>query len=786
MDDLLIDFIAETRDTLEGIAGEIVAWEADPADRTRLDSIFRFVHTVKGSCGFLDLPRLLRLSHAAEDALAEVRSGARVPDAALVSAVLAVIDRIGELNEALETKEDLPEAIEGALIAALAPHADIAAAPNAPKPSLEAAHGLPARTVARSIRLPVGLLDRMMASVSDMVLARNELGRCLRSDLAGQEGDAAFDRLSQCVGEMRDAITRTRMARIDNLFAALPRLVRDLASELGKMVTLDVDGGDVELDREMIEMIRDPLTHIVRNSIDHGIEFPPQRLAVGKPETGRLRVGARQSGNQILIEISDDGRGIDAGKVVERAIAAGLVTPEQAAAMSREAELDLIFSPGLSTAAKVTSISGRGVGMDVVRANVERIGGKIDVESRTGEGLRIVMRVPLTLTIIPALTISSAGVHFAIPRSAIDEIVRSDNAAVTIERIGGGLVACIRGTRLPIVDLAAFMGLADSDAAPPLLAILHAGGGAHYALGVTAVHDHEELVVKPAAPALMASGVYAGTTLPDNSRPMLLLDVAGIATLAGIEEQPAVIETAVADATADLLPTLLFVDLDGAHRAIRLSLVQRIEDVATAGVVESGGSRLLAHDGRLISFHAAGPLPSHERMRVLHVGGDAASLAYAIDRVIDVEDLPIDYAPAAADGPIAGVLLRDGLPIELLDPFWLFAQAHGEVAAGSLNDADGAPPLCLLADADDAWARAVMAPLLRAAGYRVSHGAPASGERVAVVIASGAAPAGVDAPLVRLRSTREEPAPADGSVYRYDRAGLLSALDRHARARKHA
>ncbi|HWI86481.1 MAG TPA: ATP-binding protein, partial [Sphingomonas sp.] len=439
MDDLLTDFIAETRETLEALAGEIVAWEADPSDRARLDAIFRFVHTVKGSCGFLDLPRLQRLSHAAEDSLAEVRSGERVPDAALVSAVLAVIDRIGELTDALEANADLPEGEEEFLIAALAKGAVVEHVPepaNIAKISVMS-NAAPTRAVSRSIRLPVELLDRMMAGVSDMVLARNELSRLLRVGGADSSTDVAFERLSHCVGEMRDAITRTRMSRIDALFTALPRMVRDLAAELKKTVKLEVDGGDVELDREMIEMIRDPLTHIVRNALDHGIENPEDRRKAGKPETGRLRIGARQSANQILIEVSDDGRGIDAERVVRKAISVGLVTSEQASTMNWSRKLDLIFEPGLSTANQVTGISGRGVGMDVVRANIERIGGTVDIESNPGQGLRLSLRVPLTLTIIPALTVSAGDTHFAIPRSAIDELVRPKGDQVRIERIGG-------------------------------------------------------------------------------------------------------------------------------------------------------------------------------------------------------------------------------------------------------------------------------------------------------------------------------------------------------------
>src|SRR5256714_14949034 len=327
MEDLIADFVAECREMLEALGGEIVAWEAQPDDRARLDSIFRFVHTVKGNCGFFEFPRLEALSHAAEDALADVRAGRRVPDGTLVSAVLGIIDRIGEMVAAIEAGEEMPGGDDRALIQALAPGAARAA------PAFTAtAEGLGRASAApRTIRLSVELLDRVMSTVSDMVLARNELARRLRESETDVPVDGAFERLSSIIAEMRDAITRTRMQRIENLFVGLPRMVRDLSADLGKQVLVDIEGGDVELDREMIEMIRDSLTHIIRNAVDHGIELPAERLKAGKREIGILAVSARQSGNQILIDIHDDGRGIDGKRLVDKAISSGVVEKADAA-----------------------------------------------------------------------------------------------------------------------------------------------------------------------------------------------------------------------------------------------------------------------------------------------------------------------------------------------------------------------------------------------------------------------------------------------------------------------
>ena len=528
MDDLIADFVAECREMLEALGGEIVAWEAQPDDRARLDQIFRFVHTVKGNCGFFEFPRLEALSHAAEDALADVRAGRRHADGPLVTAVLAIIDRIGEMIAAIEAGEELParrrqrtdrRARAGRRGPALQPR--VAAAAD------RAGQGLALR--ARSA-LSVELLDRVMSTVSDMVLARNELARRLRESPSDVPVDGAFERLSAIIADMRDAITRTRMQRIENLFVALPRMVRDLSAELGKQVLVDIEGGDVELDREMIEMIRDPLTHIMRNAVDHGIEAArPSDCKAGKREIGILSVSARQSGNQILIDIQDDGRGIDGRKLVEKAIASGIIDKAAAAELTARDQLALIFEAGLSTAKKVTSISGRGVGMDVVRSNVERIGGIVEVDSTPGEGTRMTLRVPLTLTIIPALTVSIGGQHFAIPRSAIEEIVRATGESVTLEHLGGAGVATIRGRRIPEISLADILGLDSAvEEKDRSLVVLRPAGGDVYALSVDRIHDHEELVVKPAAPAIMATGLYAGTTLADDGSPILLFDPVGL------------------------------------------------------------------------------------------------------------------------------------------------------------------------------------------------------------------------------------------------------------------
>src|SRR3954452_24212757 len=675
MDDLIADFVAECREMLEALGGEIVAWEAQPADRARLDSIFRFVHTVKGNCGFFEFPRLEFLSHAAEDALADVRAGRRHPDGALVSAVLAIIDRISEMVAAIEAGEDMPTGDDNHLIDALAPGAEGTAIPV-----IAAAEAATRASAApRTIRLSVELLDRVMSTVSDMVLARNELARRLRESSSDVPVDGAFERLSSIIAEMRDAITRTRMQRIENLFVALPRMVRDLSAELGKQVLVDIDGGDVELDREMIEMIRDPLTHIIRNAVDHGIEKPAERLKAGKREIGVLAVSARQSGNQILIDIQDDGRGIDGKSLVEKAVSSGVVTKDEAAQLSPRDRLALIFEAGLSTAKEVTAISGRGVGMDVVRSNVERIGGIVEVDSKPGEGTRMTLRVPLTLTIIPALTVSIAGQHFAIPRTAIDEIVRANGESVKLEQLGGAGVATIRGRRVPEVSLATILGL-ESKVSPKdrTLVVLRPAGGDVYALSVDRIHDHEELVVKPAAPAIMATGLYAGTTLADDGSPILLFDPVGLAEVGGVklemQERAARIAEGPDAAVSKATPALLFRGLDGGRRALRLAVVDRIEEVPVETISEAAGQlRVQLGDSILPIAGARKDQLVDGKVRLFRLNDGSHELAYAFREVVDFAAIEHDIIHAERPGQVSGVSLIGGQPARLIDAHWLFA-----------------------------------------------------------------------------------------------------------------
>ena len=765
MDDLLQDFIAETRETLEALAGEIVAWESDPTDRARLDAIFRFVHTVKGSCGFLDLPRLARLSHAAEDVLGAVRAGARRPDKRLVDAVLAVVDRIGELVEAIDAGASLDDGGEDLLVAALAEEAEPAAASAAPVSAATA----PARAATRSVRLSVDLLDRMMRGMSDMVLARNELARRVRDEASDPALEAALDRLSATVAEMRDTVTRTRMQKVEALFSPLPRMVRDTAASAGKQVVLTVDGADVELDREMIEMMRDPLVHMVRNAIDHGFETPAERRTLGKREAGRLTVGARQSGNRIIIDIADDGRGIDVERVLAKAIARDPAREPQLRALSARGKLDLIFEAGVSSCDEVTALSGRGVGMDVVRANVEQIGGRIELANRPGRGLAVSIEVPLTLAILATVIVRVGSQRLAVPRSAIKEIVSTRNEAIRVDRLGGTRLATIRGQRLALVDLADLLGVATDRADPPMLAIVDVPGGT-FALGIDAVLDTEELVVKPASPTVMAAGVYAGQTLPDSGLPLLLLDCARTAAAAGLSfERHDAVEEAEPVVAEPGLPVFLFDDLDGRRRVIPLGAVDRVERVELAVIADAGGSLRLVDGGRIVPLVATGPLPTTGRVPVLRLHDSGREVGYAIRDALDIAALDAPLAPSHRPGAVLGVSVLAGDAVEVLDPLWILAQA-GAVTRDSPRRTVG-----FVAGPEAAWMTTFLAPALEAAGYRVvPHAGTAD---LALAMEGNPPPTGGAAPLLTLS---REP---DGGVYCYDRVALIDAVARRLEAR---
>lgn len=775
MDDILEEFVAEIREMLSTVGGEIVAWEANPDDREKLDSIFRFFHTVKGNCGFFDLPRLEKLAHAAEGALSDVRSGDRVADAKLISAVLAAVDKISEMIDSIEGGEAIGSGDDTRLIALLT--RDSSDAEDAAAIS-EAAILQAARvTSSRTVRLPVELLDRVMSGVSDIVLARNELARRLRelpdtSPLIGH-----FDRLSAMISEVRERMTQTRMQPIDTLFTSFPRLVRDLSQQLGKQVKLDCDSGDVELDREMIEQVRDPMIHIIRNAIDHGIEPPSERIAKGKNTAGLLQIAARQSGNQIFVQVNDDGRGIDTDRIVAKSIAAGIITPDQAARLSPIERHMLICEAGLSTADSVTEISGRGVGMDVVRANIEQIGGSIEIQSALGHGTQINLRLPLTLSITPSLIVESGGQKFAIPRSYVKEVLDLRSGAVEVHELGDTTQVEFRGTRLPCLSLARLLGLEEvaGHTINPL-AVIRLPGGDTFTLRVDRLLDHEELVIKPLAPALMATGYFAGTTLTDDGDLILLLDVTGLAQAGGLSldlngRAARVDHDGTLEETVDpLIRLVIFTGLDGKQKAIRMAAVERIEDGDPARVLSGDKGHHIVIDDVIYPLIGVenGLADLAGKLRILRLSDGEASLALACTGSTDIVPVPMRGSSDHTETGVERIVLIDGKPVELLDAYRLIAQ-HGNAKNAQEQ------PLCRLPD-DDEWMQKFLRPVIEAAGYRVlGKGDPAKAH-VTICHSSAQASADASGHTIRLSDSVEDCDADSGAIYRYDHDALISAL----------
>lgn len=773
MDDFLAEFVNESREMLLALECELVAWERDPDDRARLDAIFRFVHTVKGNCGFFDLPRIEALAHAAEDALSEVRAGKRQPDTRLVDAVLAVIDRIAEMVEAVESGAEVSRGDDPALIAALA-GTDAATDPEAQALGPGQDEGLANAALRqveslRTVRLPTNLVDRFMSGISDMILVRNELERQIRELGQGSSVEATFNRLSAILSDTQAAMTRVRMQPINSLFVSYQRLIRDLSAELGKQVEVDIESGEVELDREMIELLRDPLLHIVRNAIDHGIENPEERIAAGKRAAGQLRLTARQTGNEIRIAIIDDGRGIDGDRLVEKALARGLLSREQAGQLSLAQRNALICEAGLSTADAVTNISGRGVGMDVVRASIEKIGGKLGIESTPGNGCRFMLDVPLTLSIVPSLTVSAGAQTFALPRSYVREIVRGGEG-VEAEKIGGMRHVTVRDSLHPCIGLGDVLAI--EDAVPALqqtLVMVRMIDGSVFALGVDQIVDNGDLVIRPVAAQIIGTGLYVGVAQLSDGRPALMLDVAGIARQAGLNAElhgrARIDEEALQrDAAAEgLVPVIVFAGQDGIRKAVAIEAVDRLAEVEASAVSLGGGALHVVFDGAILPLLGLVGDPAREGcLDILILRDESCRIAFATAGKVDAAELD----PATVTGEAGRKLaLVDGQSVELLELACFGADSDHSFAAFSA-------PTCRL-PLDDPWSNDFLRPMVEAAGYAVIEGAEGQVDlevQIEIDPATGQAGAGEIVLLREAATGRSQ------TFSRDDRAALAKAL----------
>lgn len=504
--------------------------------------------------------------------------------------------------------------------------------PLAPKALLDAAppqHAAPAQLVSMSaeqvvkpaaaaqtsqveatVRLNVALLDSLMTLAGELVLGRNQLNEAVR--LGDKQGiTAGAHRISLVTSELQEAVSLTRMQPVAGLFAKFPRLVRDLAGELGKDVQLKLEGGEVELDKTIIEGLSDPLTHMVRNSVDHGVESAAVRIASGKPAMGSIVLRAMHQAGQVVIEITDDGKGLAADKIAASALAKGMITAEQMQTMSEYDKQMLIFGAGVSTAEKLTSVSGRGVGMDVVKTNLDKLGGKIEIDSVPGKGSAFRIKLPLTLAIIPSLLVSDSGERFAIPQVSVGELIRipADQIADRIDRAGDAEVVLLRDRLVPLVHLAEVLGSSRAEKGSKALNIVLVDTGTfEYGLVVGDLHDTVEIVVKPMGRHLQNLREYAGATILGDGQVAVILDVAGLAQRAGLFRTagaPADAEVG-QDASGELHSLLLFHNAPGEHCAVPIELVTRVERVRTAQVENLGARRTMQYGGvslPLVTLH---------------------------------------------------------------------------------------------------------------------------------------------------------------------------------------
>ena len=760
---ILNEFLVECAEGLERLDQEFVAIEKDPDNTALLGSIFRTVHTIKGTCGFLGLPKLENIAHGAENLLSAMRDKKMAVTSDGITILLDAVDVIKEILAHIEEKRKEPgkdyspmrrrldaflesggkpapsggtpepageaasesplaslseeeltaqieremaeaKAREEAEKAAKAERPPAAAPPETAPPeqreavqaekrgAKEGSAAPKKRSLAEStIRVDVDILDKLINMVGELVLARNQLLQQIRErdDAAASEtANGTVQQLNLITTELQDTVMKTRMQPIKNVWDKFPRVVRDLARANGKAVELVMEGAETELDKTLLEAIKDPMTHIVRNAADHGIELPEVRKGRGKPAKGTLFLKAYHEGGQINIEISDDGAGIDVEAVRKKAVEKGLISPDVAARLNEKDALNLIFRPGLSTAKKVTNVSGRGVGMDVVRTNIEKIGGTIDLSSRLGEGTRMKIKIPLTLAIIPALMVTSGGEPFAIPQASLLELVRVDEEnSHQIEEVHGADFYRLRGVLLPLLSLNRVLRLesagekkSDLHASGTNIVVLKAGDHS-FGLVVDAVNDSEEIVVKPLNRQLKNLSYLAGATIMGDGRVALILDVLGVAQEGGLlgsghGGREAVSEEEEAAGEGVNLETMILFSVGGGDRyAIPLSQVARLEEFEVKKIEQSAGQDVIQYREDLLPLVRLGDaigVPTAEaegeKVPAIVFARNEKSIGLVVGKIIDIVEAEMALHPAPAEKiGVRGSLVINGMTTDLLD-----------------------------------------------------------------------------------------------------------------------
>lgn len=755
--DIIQDFLAESAENLDRLDRELVGLEKNPSDKDALAGIFRTIHTIKGTCGFLGFNKLEKVAHVGENLLTRLRDGQLTLNPEITTALLEMVDAIrqmlGEIrNTGQDGESDYPKlretltrlqssvstpvistapadaaepaaptpALAATTVAVPAPptppaKSDVAPpkAPSAPPvvtPAQQASETKPREGAGETIRVAVNLLDKLMTLVGELVLARNQLLQFSNSvDNAGLH--AICQRLDLIASELQEEVMKTRMQPIGNIWAQFPRTVRDVALACNKQVSIEMEGKETELDKTIIEAIKDPLTHLVRNSVDHGIELPEDRVKAGKDATGKLTLRAFHEGGQVIIEICDDGAGLNCDRIRQKALERNLITSEQAARMSEREASNLIFMPGFSTAAKVTNVSGRGVGMDVVKTNVEKIGGAVDVQSTQGQGTTVRIKIPLTLAIIPALVVNCRDERYAIPQVNLLELVRldGDQLKTGIEMVHGVPVHRLRGRLLPLVYLARELQLqsaADSGNAEHRavnIVVLQADER-EFGLVVDGIGDTEEIVVKPLRKQLKTVKIFAGSSIMGDGKVALILDVLGLAQRASVVSESkdrAVAEKAAESAAAagEKQTFMLFAGLGDSRMAIPLSILDRLEEFPVAKIEMSGAQWVTQYRGQILPLLRLNVVLEERRhklqgmqslppsgsgpVQVLVLNHEGYSFGLVVDKILDiVEDRAEVKTPATRACVLYSVVIGDRVT-ELLDIAAIVKRNHALTPAST-------------------------------------------------------------------------------------------------------
>lgn len=803
MDDLLQEFLIESNENLGQLDQEIVELEANPEDTEILKSIFRTIHTVKGSCGFLGLGRMEKVAHVAEDALGRMRDGVLSVTPATIDPVLRAIDTIQEILRSIEETETEPEGDDTEIIENLqrvlrgevdvdgngdpveetptataessetpeapaeviddpapaaapvdliddpapeeepAPPEPVAPPPRpevqAPAPTprsprkKEPAAASPSQPsiASKSIRVDISILDRLMNRVGELVLTRNQLSQLSQND-ENSPYKLAILELNRVTTDLQEAVMQTRMREIGNAWKRIPRIIRDLCASSGKQIDLEMVGAETELDRQVLDAIEDPLLHMVRNSADHGIETPDIRRAAGKPEKGTIKLNARHEGGFIVIEITDDGAGIDVFRVRQKAINQGLLDPGEVGAISEEHILNFIFEPGFSTAKEVTSVSGRGVGMDVVRTRIQSIGGTVSLSTKMGQGTTVHIKIPLTLAIISALIVSAGGQSFAIPQVGVVELVRlsGDNRKL-IETVNGARAMRLRGKLLSLVNLSDILGLppdTNEECSDEYVIIIQVEKR-EFGLVVKAVHDTEEIVVKPLGRYASNLSIYAGTTILGDGRVILILDTTGLANRSEINqqgdaitaEQLQKIDTSALPADRERVNLLLFYSREDARQALPLSLVSRLEEFEVKDLERSGDRYLIQYRGQLMPILSADPsyqIGSVDPQPVIVFSEGERVLGLAVHQISDIVQDRIHIEMKGARPGIIGTAVVDEKATDVLDLHHYLRQTQQDWFT---DHADGtARSLDLLVVDDSDFFRNLLGPIITGSGHRVT------------------------------------------------------------------